>query len=162
MFAPSQRALSAYANVHAETGVEAASPHGLILMLFDGAQVAVADARRHLRNNEIAARGRAVSKAIAIIDEGLRASLDMNSGGELAQRLSSLYRYLCERLLQANAQGRAETLDEVDRLLGELRDAWAAIGDKAPTPTNAHPNEHSPMQASAQPRPAVTNPRLYS
>ena len=40
MFAPSQRELSAYANVQAETGVAAASPHGLILMLFDGAQVA--------------------------------------------------------------------------------------------------------------------------
>ena len=153
MFAPSRRALSAYANVQAETGVAAASPHGLILMLFDGAQVAVANARRHLRNNEIAARGSAVSKAIAIIDDGLRASLDMNSGGELAQRLSSLYRYLCERLLQANAQGRVEGLDEVDRLLGELRGAWAAIGDKAPNDTNARLNEPAPMQSPAQARP---------
>jgi len=162
MFATSQRALRAYANVHAETGVEAASPHGLVLMLFDGAQVAVADARRHLRTNQIAARGRAVSKAIAIIDEGLRASLDMNSGGELAQRLSSLYRYLCERLMQANAQGRGEALDEVERLLGELRGAWAAIGDQAAAQTNTSPDEHSRMQAAAQPRPATTNPRLHS
>ena len=160
MFAPSRRALSAYANVQAETGVAAASPHGLILMLFDGAQVAVANARRHLRNNEIAARGSAVSKAIAIIDDGLRASLDMNSGGELAQRLSSLYRYLCERLLQANAQGRVEGLDEVDRLLGELRGAWAAIGDKAHNDTNARLNEPAPMKPPAQARPAMTNLRL--
>ena len=146
MLATTQHALRTYANVHAETGVEAASPHGLVLMLFDGAQVAVADARRHLLNKQIAARGRAVSKAIAIIDEGLRASLDMNSGGELAQRLSALYRYLCERLLQANAQSRSEPLDEVERLLGELRGAWAAIGN----------------QAGAQPRPATLSQQLHS
>lgn len=129
MFATSHQALRTYTNIHAETGVEAATPHGLILMLFDGARAAVSDARRHLQNQQVAARGRAISKAIAIIDEGLRASLDMSSGGELAQRLAALYRYLCERLLQANTQARQEPLDEVDRLLAELRGAWAAIGE---------------------------------
>ena len=140
MFASAQLAIRAYTNVHAETGVEASDPHGLVLMLFDGARIAVSEARRHMEAGRIAPKGRAITKAIAIINEGLRASLDLDAGGVLGQRLASIYQYLCERLLYANAHNQVEALTEVQRLLSELHDAWAAIGAtaNATNATNAH------------------------
>ncbi|MDP1672472.1 MAG: flagellar export chaperone FliS, partial [Burkholderiales bacterium] len=94
MYGQAQRALNAYARVGVETGVEAADSHKLVLMLFEGAMIAVNDARRHLASGDIPARGSAVSKAILIIENGLKASLDMRSGGELAQHLADLYDYM--------------------------------------------------------------------
>jgi len=132
MYGQAQRALNAYARVGVETGVEAADPHKLVLMLFEGAMIAVNDARRHLVNSEIAARGSAISKAILIIENGLKASLDMKAGGELAQHLSDLYDYMRNQLLAANLQASAKPLEEVQRLLGDLKDAWAQVGEKRP------------------------------
>lgn len=122
-----QRALNAYKMVNIETGVENADPHKLVLMLFDGALIAVGDARRHLSESRTADRGAAISKCIMIIENGLKASLDQNSGGELAQRLAGLYDYMRNRLLQANLHSQDAPLSEVQQLLGELREAWAQV-----------------------------------
>lgn len=129
MFATAHSAAAAYAKVGVETGVVSANPHRLVLMLFEGARVAVAAARLHMQRNEIAAKGEAISKAITIIDHGLKASLDVAAGGELAQRLYALYEYMAGRLLAANLDNDQKELDEVGRLLAELNDAWEAIGE---------------------------------
>lgn len=127
MFGTAQSAISAYTNVGMETGVEAADSHKLILMLYEGALLALVEAKRHMALGETAAKGQALSKAIMIIDSGLKASLDVNAGGELGQRLAALYDYMAERLLHANLHNRPELIDEVSRLLGELRGAWEQI-----------------------------------
>ena len=131
MFATAHRALNAYASVGIETGVESADPHKLVLMLYDGALLALADARLHMTNRETAAKGKSISKAIMIIDNGLKASLDLKAGGELGARLSALYEYMCDRLLRANLHNRPDIIDEVSRLLNELRSAWAQIQPQA-------------------------------
>ena len=77
--------ISNYQRVGIETGVESANPHKLILMLFEGASEALIKAKLHIKHNEIAQKGEVLSKAIMIIDHGLKASLDMHAGGELAQ-----------------------------------------------------------------------------
>lgn len=118
--------LAAYARVGVESGVEAASPHRLILMLMDGALARVAVARGRMQRGETAAKGREISLAITII-EGLRASLDRAAGGELADNLDALYRYMTERLLAGNLRNDAAALEEVQHLLGEIRSGWAAI-----------------------------------
>lgn len=133
-FAP-HRAAQAYASVGLETGVPSADPHRLILMLFEAAQVAIADARRYMQLGEIGRKCEAVSKAVRIIDEGLSASLDIGSGGALARSLAELYAYMTRRLLLANARNQPELLDEVRVLLGELKDAWAAIPPQPATPS---------------------------
>jgi flagellar protein FliS len=133
MFGTMKNGASAYANVGVETGVLAASPHKLIVMLFDGAMVAVGSAMRQMEANEIAAKGKSISKAITIIENGLRASLDLNAGGEIAANLDALYDYMCARLLSANRDNDLSMLQEVNRLLGELKGAWEAIG-VAPAP----------------------------
>jgi len=128
MFASSHRAIKAYAEIGVETGVAAANPHKLILMLFEGAMLAVASAKMHMQRKEIAKRGEAISKALMIIESGLKASLDLKAGGQMAERLCALYDYMLGRLLYANIHERAEALDEVSHLLAELNSAWAAIG----------------------------------
>lgn len=127
MYAAMNNPISTYQRVGVETGVESANPHKLILMLFEGAREALAKAKLHIRHNEIAKKGELLSKAIMIIDHGLKASLDMRAGGELAQHLLALYDYMANRLLIANLKNDIEIIDEVSRLLGELYGAWKAI-----------------------------------
>lgn len=120
-------ATKAYAAVEIESGVHAADPHKLIAMLYQGALLSIANAKNAMLRKDIAAKGAAISKAILIIGEGLQASLDKNVGGELAQNLDALYGYMCTRLLQANANNDMAALDEVSRLLGDLKGAWDSI-----------------------------------
>jgi flagellar protein FliS len=125
-----KRGVNAYANVGLETGIASASPHKLIVMLYDGALVALLSAKTNLAANNIAAKGTAISKAITIIDNGLRASLDKDAGGDIAANLDALYDYMSRRLLHANLKNDVPAIDEVHRLLADLREAWVAIGDK--------------------------------
>lgn len=127
MFATNSNPLAAYQHVHVETGVQAADPHKLVLMLYEGALLALSDAQRHMLRRETADKGRALSKAIMIIDGGLKASLDIKAGGELGERLGALYDYMCDRLLHANLHNRPEIIEEVRQLLVELRGAWEQI-----------------------------------
>lgn len=137
MFGTMKSGASAYAKVGVETGVMAASPHKLIVMLFDGAVAAVRSALVHMKAGNIPEKGKAISKAIQIIENGLRASLDRKAGGQIGENLDALYEYMQHRLLVANLQNDAEILQEVDRLLNELREAWNAIGTPANAPSAA-------------------------
>lgn len=134
MFAAMHNPKAAYAKAGVETGVETADPHKLVLMLFEGALLALASASLHMRRHEdagdVARKGEAISKAINIIDNGLKASLDQEAGGELAVRLGALYDYMSARLLQANLQNQPAALDEVSHLLAELKGAWEQIGNR--------------------------------
>lgn len=128
MFGSSHRGVHSYAKVGVETGVLAASPHKLIVMLFDGAVVALRTAALQMASGNVPEKGKAISKAIEIIDNGLRASLNKEAGGQIAENLDSLYEYMSARLLTANIKNDSVILDEVQGLLVELRDAWNAIG----------------------------------
>lgn len=127
MFGTMRNPAQSYAKVGLEVAVETASPHKLILMLFDGAVAAINIAKFEMASGEIAKKGASISKAIDIISNGLRASLDMEAGGELAGRLSALYEYMAQRLLFANLKNNTATLDEVLELLISLRSAWEQI-----------------------------------
>jgi flagellar protein FliS len=105
-------------------------------MLYEGALLALADAKLQMARRETAAKGQSLSKAIMIIESGLRASLDVKAGGELGERLAALYDYMCDRLLRANLHNRPEIVDEVSRLLSELRGAWAQIKSAPPAATD--------------------------
>lgn len=144
MFGTVTSGANAYAKVSVETGVAAASPHQLIVMLFDGALVAVSNAASQMKSGNIADKGQSISKAISIIENGLRASLDKNAGGNIAGNLDALYEYMCTRLVQANLKNQPEMLDEIHGLLKDLKQAWESIGG---VPV-ASPEE-APIQASA-------------
>lgn len=125
-------AAHAYARIGLETGVAAATPQRLIVMLYDGALGAIADARGHLLAGRPAPKGRALGKALAIVGEGLRASLDRERGGAIAQQLSDLYVYIEQRLFAANIGDDVAALDEAAALLADLRGAWAALAENGP------------------------------
>ena len=124
--------LSAYRNTGVESITSSAAPHQLVLLLFNGARAAVAAARGHMLRKEIVAKGTAISQAMSIIDGGLKASLDLKVGGEMAQNLSDLYVYMGQRLFHANLKNDVEALDEVAKLLEQLGGAWEMIGAKKP------------------------------
>lgn len=131
MFGTMKRGANAYANIGVETGVIAASPHKLITMLFDGALVAISLAKKYMAEKDIKNKGESITKAILIIDNGLRASLNKNVGGDLALNLDSLYEYMSRRLFEANTTNNEAILTEIHGLLDDIRGAWEQIGPNA-------------------------------
>lgn len=121
-----QNALNQYNKVGAQSGVIDASPHRLVQMLMEGALDKILTAKGYLQRREIAEKGRHISWAISIIN-GLSASLDQEQGGEIAANLAALYEYMCKRLLDANINDSAETLDEVAELMRQIKAGWDAI-----------------------------------
>lgn len=126
----------AYHQVGVQTMVSGASAHGLVALLFDGFMAAVYRAKGALRSGDVAAKGQAIGHAVRIIDEGLKAALDLKGGGKLAQDLSDLYAYVCLRLIQANLNSDEAALDECVSLVTPLRDAWQAIGTRVDAPAS--------------------------
>lgn len=119
----------AYANIGLETSVLAASPNRLITLLFSGARAAIAKAKIHMEAGQIPERGKAITHATRIVDEGLRQSLNLTAGGELAGNLSQLYDYVLRCLMMANLKADISQLDTADRLLAELQEAWQQAVD---------------------------------
>lgn len=117
----------AYAQVDLQSRLAAATPHQLISMLFDGAHSAILRAQIYFENGNIAKRGEMISKAINIIDNGLRAVLDHEKGLEIAADLEQLYDYMSRTLLKANMCHDPELLPHVDELLMNLSGAWKQI-----------------------------------
>jgi flagellar secretion chaperone FliS len=129
MFGMNQKAAGAYAQVGLETGVLAASPNKLTIMLYEGAIMACKTAILHMQKNDIEQKGLMLSKAMMIIESGLRISLNKKAGGELAVNLDSLYAYMTHRLMIANVRNQPELVQEVIQLLSDLKGAWQTIGD---------------------------------
>lgn len=137
-------AINAYNKASVESGVFGADPHKLITMLYQGARLEIASAKNGIIRKETAAKGKSISRAIAIIGEGLNASLDKSVGGKLALDLSSLYDYMVMRLVEANLKNDTTILDEVARLLAELQGAWDSIRPQA---MQSGPNPSAGAQA---------------
>ncbi len=123
-----QAASHLYRQVAVESEISgAADSHRLVAMLFAGFSESVAQARGALREGRLADKGLAIGRAVRIVDEGLRASLDVTGGGKLAQDLRDLYAYICARLMHANLRNDERALEECSRLIQPLASAWAAI-----------------------------------
>jgi flagellar protein FliS len=151
--------IKAYAKTGLESSVLTADPHKLIALLYQGALLAIANARNAILRKDIPAKCKAITHAMQIIDEGLAASLDKNVGGDLVHNLAALYEYMCMRLLAANVNNDIEALDEVSRLLGELKGAWDSIRETAlaqqarvaPQQTPVAPQQPVPVPVNKQP-----------
>ena len=120
--------IQAYAQVSVESAVLSASPHQLVVLLFDGALRAMKKAVILIEQGDIPGKGQALGKAINIISNGLQSGLNHEVGGELATNLDSLYDYMTRRLLQANIHNDIDAINEVMELLNNIADAWKEIG----------------------------------
>ena len=124
-----QNAMNHYKSIGLKSGVESATPHQLIDMLLKGAIGKIGEAKLAMTGGQIALKGEAVGKAIAIV-EYLRVSLDPGIDAAFSEQLGELYRYIETRLLEANLKNDAEALDEAQALLRELSAGWAGIPDE--------------------------------
>ncbi|GAB3667521.1 flagellar export chaperone FliS [Ramlibacter alkalitolerans] len=131
MFTSTLQPIAQYREVGTITAVSQADPHQLVLLLFDGALAAVLQARHAVATGDAPTRHTSISRAMRIIDEGLKASVMSEADPALADNLCGLYEHMVARLFTANRHGSDEPLAEVLKLLGELRSAWAEI---APAP----------------------------
>ena len=117
----------AYAKIEVESAVMSASQQQLVVMLFDGALSALVRARLFLQDGNIPAKGLAISKAINIIENGLKVGLVESNGDELTQNLIALYAYMVRRLLHANVNNDASAIEEVETLLRNIADGWKEV-----------------------------------
>jgi len=125
---PYQQVVNQYKAIDLEARVESASPYELIDLLLHGAKTHIATATGHLQRNQISEKGEQISKAINIV-EGLKVSLDLQKGGEIAQNLLQLYDYMQQLLIKANSQNNPDLLAQANQLLSEIHQAWQGISD---------------------------------
>lgn len=118
-----------YASIDLETKVMSASPERLITLLYDGALAAMAKAKLYMQNNNAAGRGTAISKAIEIVDCGLKASVNTEAGGEVAQNLVATYELITRNLLLANLNADITRLEAAEKALSEIAGAWRSAVD---------------------------------
>ena len=124
-----------YASVNLETSVSTANPHQLITLLFEAILVSIVKAKYHMEKKDLNEKGKAISHAVTMIDGGLRGGLNFEQGGELANDLDELYRYMIKQLLNGNLNNQVELLDEAYQLLKGIKEAWVTIGQNLDMPT---------------------------
>lgn len=120
-------AVNAYKTVQVDAAVLGASPHELITKLLSRAIEAVVDAKKGMLKGDIAGKSQDIKIATSIISDGLRSSLNMEAGGEIAANLDGLYDYMLRRLIKAHAENNTAILDEVASLMREIKSGWDAI-----------------------------------
>lgn len=123
----------AYQQINIASEVENASPHRLVSMLFEGAIRQIAVAKGAIEHKDIPGKGIAISKAIAIIGE-LEGSLKDKDSNEVAANLARLYDYMIRTLTQANIESSIDKLNEVARLIIEIKSGWDAIPEDQRNP----------------------------
>ena len=126
--------LNKYGRVATESEVAYASPHRLVQMLMEGALEKIATAKGQIERRDYEGKSRHISWAMSIVN-GLRSSLDMKAGGEIAVNLEDLYGYMTRRLIDANAVNDTSILDEVSGLMIEIKSAWDAMPEDIRNPS---------------------------
>lgn len=127
MFGQLRPGASAYAKVGVETKILAASPYQLVVMMYEATLSSLAKAKQAMLDHDIATKGTHISKAITIINDGLRASLDKSVGGDIAQNLDDLYAYTTRQIMLGHNRNNQALIDEAHKLLSDLHDAWKSM-----------------------------------
>lgn len=123
-----QKALKQYQSVNVHSAIEQASPHKLISMLLDGLMTAVTRAKGLIQQKDLGRKTEQINKASDILIH-LQSCLDHEQGGEVAANLDSLYGYMLRRVIEANRHNDAEALDEVMKLVAEVKAGWDEMPD---------------------------------
>ena len=119
-------ALAQYGQMKNNTQTMYASPHQLVLMLFDGAIEAMSVTINAIKHNNVELRSKQSTRSIAIIN-GMRDCLDLESGSELSDNLYSLYQYMAEELFRAGFKNDIETITNIQSMLKDIRGSWEKI-----------------------------------
>jgi flagellar protein FliS len=119
-------ALAQYGQIKNDAQTTYASPHQLMLMLFDGAIEAMSFTIGAIQNENFELRSKQNTRSITIIN-GMRECLDMETGGELANNLYSLYQYMTQELFRASFKNDADTIQNIQTMLKDIRGSWEKI-----------------------------------
>jgi len=119
-------ALAQYGQIKNDAQTTYASPHQLMLMLFDGAIEAMSFTIGAIQNEKFELRSKQNTRSITIIN-GMRECLDMETGGELANNLYSLYQYMTKELFRASFKNDVETIQNIQTMLKDIRGSWEKI-----------------------------------
>lgn len=132
--------LAQFAKSYKTVAVSTAPPGQLVLMLFDGALRFMATALGGFHEENIMKRNEAIHnnliKTQNILRE-LQVSLDMQAGGEFSARMFALYDFMLTQIQQANLKKESEPIRVVERLLGEIRGAWAQMLERSASENQA-------------------------
>jgi flagellar protein FliS len=128
------------AQQYLQTQVRSRTPLELVVMLYDGALRAVTIAAEAQATRDIRTRRDNVSKALGILAE-LQSTLDRERGGNIAEELDELYRWMTARLVDATVKQDVKPLNEVKKVLQILLDGWqqAAAASATPVPAGSTP-----------------------
>jgi flagellar protein FliS len=128
----SSRSAAAYKKASVEASVDFADPHKLVTLLFEALQRTIGSAKLAMQAGDVPAKCTHIGNAIRILEEGLKAPLDLEKGGEIAANLNALYEYCVTRLLMANVRNEIAALDEVSKLIEPVVSGWKQIEGKGP------------------------------
>jgi flagellar protein FliS len=145
---PRLRAASAYRNIGIETRAHKHDQHQLATLMFEAVLESLSAAQGAINDRDVNAKVKHLNKAVRILQDGLRTSLDLENGGELAANLDALYDYAVLQITTANLHNDALKLAAVADLIRPIAEAWQQIrpGSEAPRQT---PNATSDGSTSA-------------
>jgi len=119
--------------------VEGAGPLGLVLLTYEALFKSLGRARMGVEMKDLSIEGSQTSRAMEALIE-LNSSLDMEAGGDIAQSLASLYMYMMNRLTDGLCSGSTAHIDEVIRLVQELREGWMQLSAQQ---ASSHASRHA-------------------
>ncbi|MCG7517818.1 flagellar export chaperone FliS [Vibrio sp. MMH1-50] len=119
-----------YQQVDLDAQAASANPHQLVVMLIDGLLDEVERIRGHLAANRLAEKGASINKCMNILI-GLSSALDEENGGEIADNLRQLYDFCQVELFYTSVQNDISRLDNVERVMGNIREGWMNFGQQA-------------------------------
>lgn len=128
MYGP-QSSANAYRTTAASTG-EDLPPQRKVALLINGAIEKIRRAQQQINERQLAEKLKTIDTTLQII-EVLRASLDLQNGGQIAESLASLYDTASMRLVEANAGNDVDKLEAVAKMLAPIAEAFASL---SPTP----------------------------
>lgn len=103
-----------------------ASPARLVVMLYDRAIYSLNDAIKAIEASDIERRWKSNKNANEVITH-LAMTLDFEKGGQIAQNLNDLYRFMLRTLVNVDVRNDPQPARDAIRLLEPLRQSWDQI-----------------------------------
>lgn len=119
--------------------IETASPAQRVVMLYDGAIKFYLKAKQAIEQKDIEARFNANKRATDIIVH-LLGTLNLERGGDVAQRLYTIYMFIMKRQMDIDLKNDATAVDEIVGYLKTLRKSWEEIATKGADRAQAEAN----------------------
>jgi len=141
------------ARQYRELAIKGATPVGLIVILYDMAIESLSHAMREMDAGNIEARTVELNHALAAISE-LQRSLNMESGGDVAKRLSDLYDVARGKILEANIKVSKQTIAQLTGVLSSVREAWLVVEEKNAGQPGMNFAQEAPRMVPTSPAPA--------